>query len=399
MSVPGPQLQLLVADKAGVVRGTIGGYSELRAVARWGAAETLEVTLPTSHPRLADVVAPGARLILRHRPDVSAAWSLVTSGTVSPQRSGGRGRSLVTASVVSDWARLMTGLLGWPNPAGAVASGWLSGQGDDGAQWTMTGPAERVALALIAANVAHGATPVTVVVPPVGRGDTITVSVRMKPLADVLFPLVTQAGVGIRVAPAPAGPGLVVTGHVGSLVPQVLTEESGVVVDGEFSLTPPTVTRVIVGGQGEGTERVFRRVVDTALESEWGLCLEGFVDARDLQSDTVPPTADAALAAALDARGRETLAEGAPQASASCELTESPAFRYGVRYRLGDRVRVQLDGAPVVEETVTEVAFSDTVNDGLVITPTVGVRTDPLRAVVNIASTALRGVRDLQAGR
>lgn len=396
------QLRLIVADKAGARRGTIGSYRECRAVPRWNAGGTLEVTLDADHPRVADLTTPGARLIAQYRTSASKPWRHLVSGTVNrQQRAGGRGRSVLTFSVLSDYDRVLGALLGWVNPAGGTADGWIDGQGDDEAYWRTSGSAERVALQLIAANAHRSSVPITATVPSPGRGPQTSVDVRNKTIQEALAG-VLALGVGLQVVPAADGPGLVVSGYVGRNIPQPMTEASGVVNDGSFEISAPTATRVQVAGPGEGTSRLFRLVVDEAREAEWGMSIETFRDARDLKSDAAegqPPTRTPALAAAMDARGMETLAEGAAKASASASLTESESFRYGVGYELGDVVTVALDGAPDITERITEVELSSKADEGLVTTPRVGERRDdPSTAVTRLAISALRGVRELQAG-
>jgi hypothetical protein len=401
--VAGEAIRLIVADKTGARRGTIGSYRECRVVPRWNAGGTLEVTLDADHPRVPDLTTPGSRLIAQHRTSPDAPWRHLVSGNVTSRgRSGGRGRSVLPFSILSDYDRVLGALLGWVNPAGGTADGWVEGQGDEEAYWRASGSAERVALQLIAANAHRSSVPITAVVPNPGRGPQTRVDVRNKTLQEALAG-VLALGVGLQVVPAATGPGLVVSGYMGRDIPQPMTEASGVVNDGSFSISAPTATRVLVAGPGEGTARLFRLVVDEAREAEWGYSIEVYRDARDLKSDAPdgePPTRSPALAAAMDARGMETLAEGAAKASASASLTESAAFRYGVGYELGDTVTVVLDGAPPITERITEVELVHKPKEGLTVTPRVGERRDdPTTAAIRMAIAAQRGVRDLQAGR
>src|SRR5699024_6880157 len=120
-----------------------------------------------------------------------------------------------------------------------------------------------------------------------------------------------------------------------------LTESSGIVQAGSWSQKPPTVTRVVVAGPGEGRARKFVTVQDTAAEGQWGVSIEEVRDARDVEED------DPQMEQTLLARGQETLDEGAAQYTLTATLSETENFRFGVAYDLGDRLPVQLRGAPV----------------------------------------------------
>lgn len=399
MIVNDPRLQLIVADKHGVRRGTIGSYRECRAVTRWNAGGTLDLTIEDDHPRVSDLATPGSRLIALYRTAADRPWRPLTSGTVNSHgRTGPRGRTALRFGILSDFDRVFGGLLGWVNPAGGTSDGWVEGQGEDEAYWRASGSAERVVMQLLDANRHRFSVPITLTIPNPGRGPRVDLDVRMKQLREALAPALA-AGVGLTVTPAADGPGLMVSAYVGREIPQTFRESSGVIEDGSFNITAPTATRVLVAGPGEKTDRLFRLIVDEEREAEWGLSIEVYRDARDLKSQTDPPTRDAALAAQMDARGAETLAEGAPRASASASITESESFRYGVGYELGDVVTVALDGAPDITERITEVELSSKADEGLVTTPRVGERRDdPSTAVARLAISALRGVRELQAG-
>src|SRR5690606_1362482 len=63
--------------------------------------------------------------------------------------------------------------------------------------------------------------------------------------------------------------------------------ELGNLAQFEMTHTAPKVTRVVVGGGGEGTARLFREVADTDAETEWDRRVEVFRDARDTSETDV----------------------------------------------------------------------------------------------------------------
>lgn len=100
----------------------------------------------------------------------------------------------------------------------------------------------------------------------------------------------------------------------------------------------------LVGGEGEGTARRYQAV---EIDSSSGLDRrEMYVDARDLQSTSTDAAGketkltEAEYIAALQARGKEKLAEKQPERALSFEVNNS-AFVYGEHYGLGDLVTVR----------------------------------------------------------
>src|SRR5690606_12693345 len=137
-----------------------------------------------------------------------------------------------------DW-RLLRNVLGWPSPDRA-----LDAQ-DQVTHRTITGAAETVVKTLVAENaITRLGLPVTCATDQ-ARGDTITVDARFAPLADVLFPAVEQAGLGVVVYQE--GAGLVVDVVAPGEHPRVLSEASGAVQSWSLAASSPGATRVVVG--------------------------------------------------------------------------------------------------------------------------------------------------------
>lgn len=372
-----------VFDKSYVRKGPLGAPKSLSGEVVKNEAGSLEFTVAADHPRVPDLTAPGARVVVNYRPTPSSEMFLI-SGRVQEAAGGGPASAPWRRfTVVDDFTLLTDEVQCWPNPTGTISQ-----QGDDEAYFTRTGPAETVLKQILAPNVARDGIVLTIPA-TAGLGSTITGSMRFHTPYERLWPAVDQAGVLVRVRQSGATRVLDVT--VPTAYPRVLTQQSGVVVSGEFSVEAPTVTRVTVLAGGEGTARVVRRKIDTAREAAYGVRLNATRDARDV--DAADPNLEALLTERMD----EVLAEGAPKASLKCELVETDSFKFGVTFQLGDRVSVRLADAPVVTDSVRSVAFEWTPDDGVRVTPRVGEWADVSDAPLVKHVTALtRAVSNLE---
>lgn len=385
MSLTGPTPQITVWSKAYARTGFIGAPSSLKLNLRHNAVSDAEFVVSTASPYLDAVQAPGARITVDYLG--SQVFSGPISGSTRRGPAGAGNQLEVTFTAVGDW-RLWNRLLGWPQPGSAVGS-----QGT--AYDTRTGPAETVAKGFAAANVARLSSAIgpVMVATDLGRGDVITVQSRMHVLTDRLFPAVDTAGIGLSVQQAVAADGtssgLVVDAYEPATYPRTITDRSGVLVSWEQTSTVATATRAIIGGQGEGTAREFRRVIDTALEAATGDVVEVFVDARDTS-----------VAAEQDARGYAALAENAPMTGLKVELAETPTFRYGDSLRVGDSVTLSLaNGAVTLTDVVREATLTWDEN-GLNVVPLIGDRTVDARSLLGKALGQLqKAIRDMKAGR
>jgi hypothetical protein len=182
------------------------------------------------------------------------------------------------------------------------------------------------------------------------RGATIPggVPLRMHPLADKLFPAVEAAGLGVTVWQADTTPGvpagLVLDVYEPVTHPRTLSVKGRTLKQVTMTRTRPAASRVIIGGQGEGTARTFRSLTDTAREAQYGMRAETFRDARDDNTATV-----------LDARGQETLTENGPKNGVSLILAGSGIFKYGPGgFHVGDRIPVKVADGITVTKVVKE---------------------------------------------
>ena len=374
----------------------LGGINSPRSAnvtIRHNAISTCEFVLDDDHQYAGDLATRGARVIVEYM-GLDEPVRLM-SGIVSA--TGARDGSVGTVTyTVKDDKSLFWELLGWPAPTQPIDQ--QGEDDDDGAYYVLNGQsAEYTLKRVVERNIPHVDLPVSIV-PNQGRGDTLQFSIRFHPIADRILPMLDQAGIGMDCYQDGAGVTVDVYEPVDRTDRPVLTEASEVVVDGTWSQEPPKVTRVVVGGPGEGKARRFIRVPTAAnlpsdRELMWGVSIEQWIDARDLEEDSGTLVAD------MQRRGQTALDEGAPEYRLSAVLSETDSFRFGVAYGLGDILPVQLDGAPVITDRVRSITFDLSPDAGLVITPTIGLEGDwehvTFRHLVRVA----QGLRNQEVSR
>lgn len=327
--------------------GWVGRPRDLKPTPRHNMISTASFTIDADHPRAAALMQPGARVtIYRHGEfQMSGPVRLVT-GTFEIA-------STLSFSVEDDF-RILHNWLAWPKPSAP-----LTGQNVE--YRTITGPAETVVKTVMSENAVRLGFPLTVT-PTQGRGKVGTYTFRFHPAYDRLFPAVDQAGIGITIKQE--GNGLQLDCYTPRNYEHLLSPASGTVVGGSYSLASPNITRVVVGGQGEGVARTFKGFPDTARETTWTDIIESFQDARDTSTGDV-----------YAERATEALAEGAPLSGLSLELSETKHFRYGGDgLRIGDRVSAKI-GDQIFTDTLREVQLSWD-QEGDQAKPVVGQRTD-----------------------
>lgn len=365
--------KLTVYNKSFVRQGWIGDPLRLEAVARHNNASSLRLTLASNSAKVGLLLNPGNRIVCEYE------GQHLISGPVRAR--GGDSTGGINFDVVDDF-RLVTRVLGWPSPTGALST---TTPGTQAAEYhTVSGPAENVAKAFIRANaVTRLGLPVTVEA-DAGRGDPITVAMRFHPLYDRLFPAFDTAGVGLSVKQQ--GSGLYVSVYVPTVYTKPLTEASGVVQEWHWVNKNPEATRGVVGGQGEGTARNFVRFVDSARETYWGDVVEVFRDARDTSSGSV-----------YLERAAETLAETGEQSGLSVRFSETKNFRYGA-FSKGDQITLGIGPGLTVTDLLREVKFVWTQEKGLETEPLMGeIQDNPDVAMAKALRKNAADIRNLRS--
>lgn len=358
-------------DKNFTRKGQIGKLISFDVLIAHNAPGSCTFTIDANNRRVPDLVADGARVTVDYYPG-STYQPIRYSGPVFNTHGEGQGEQATrTFTIVDDWSAVMNGILGYPSPD--ADDDHQLGTGNSG-YYRSTGPAETVVADIVGKNATR--TGSSLVVPASqGRGDTVTVQIRFHPLADRLFPVVDQAGIGVRVVQV--GDHLELQMYEPTTYPRVLTEQSRVIQGNSFDLTAPTVTRPVVAGGGESIQRKIISYPNAALESELGRVLETFIDARDVslyEDDGTTPNPN--LAADMQARADEAFTDGARKESMDLTLVERGAFRFLIAFRLGDRVSAQMNQSPVITDIVRSVQISQQIGKAITVTPKVGDWTD-----------------------
>ncbi|MGB5930744.1 MAG: hypothetical protein WBH03_21355 [Cyclobacteriaceae bacterium] len=357
---------LRVCDKAGVALEQISDPSSASMVLRHGATDTGSVTLPADHPRVPMLMADGARYVLQS----TYTGTRLSSGTIRGDQGNGKpvpstdGLTKVDGSatwnLVDDHA-LLSDVNAAP-PAGETHD-------------RLTGSAETVAKTLIGTALTRVGIPHSIQADE-GRGGTIKVAARWQPLSDVLYPVVTNAGIGIRVRWVTEDAEFHVSTYEPVEWPVTLTPESGAVDDWSWSRTYPTATRVVVLGPGEGDARVKVEVPDAALETALGTVREVVVDARDVADiDAGAGRTLTDVENDLQARGDQALAEAARTVGVELALAKTVELAYGspTSFEIGDVLKVELvPDRSNLRLPVEEVALSYTPDKGFTVDPRVG---------------------------
>jgi hypothetical protein len=347
---------------------------------RWNAANTAYLTVPESHAIVPTLVADeGARCVV---------WMVTIDGDTLTKRKLVEGRvgtiagedapfGTVTIPVVDDWQDFAT-LLGWQVPGSAIGS-------QSTAEYARySGPSETRVKAAIAANATRLGRPWDVA-PSLGRGTSGPLELRMHSLADhVIAPLIEDR-LQLTLERDDVTGRWVVDVTEGETFPRPITPQSGVLSRWSWVKQPPTATRAVVGGRGDGTAREFALVVDTALEAELGVALEIFVDARNAEAG-----------APLAPYGWAELAKHRGKAGLTATLRETSWFRFAEAYELGDVVSVQI-GALEVEDVISQIEISHDVKGGFSVVPKIGLATeDPTERLVGFVKNVAAAVRGLE---
>lgn len=205
------------------------------------------------------------------------------------------------------------------------------------ARWHERGPAETLIKNLVVKNLGPDAlasrrVPGFSVAPSLGRGGDALVDTRLKNLLDVVEPVATSAGLRLGVQFSPGGLTFdtVPTRDLSRRVR--LSYVSGEVVGWEMTDRAPSVTAVIVGGQGEGVDR---RLDSRQRLDSWGRRIEIFKDRRDTDD-----------AGALEQEAKEELDKGISERIMKVTVQESETRKFGVAFDVGDTIT--LDVAPSV---------------------------------------------------
>ncbi|MEX8031675.1 hypothetical protein AB6V29_01420 [Microbacterium sp. 20-116] len=339
-------LRFVVDDKTGAYLRDVSGF-DAQAVLAPNVIPAAEFTAPSDHAVAPLVTLDGARCRVFFRGEEQFRGLIQETPGEGPD-------GTVTARVVGDLQCL------WSWYGRQVPTAPIVNQYQD--YRTYSGPSETVFKNALRENFTRLGVPWTVA-PDLGRGSQVQTQFRMHPLADKLIPLLDADNLTVVLTYIDdengRQTGVVVDVREPDTVPGVLTLETGIPDSYTYTRQAPTMTRVVVGGRGEGVEREFIEVIHQAREAEWGMIREGFVDGRNTEEG-----------ADLTVDAYEALADGAARVGLNTTLVETARFVYGKTYQVGDLVSV--DVAPVQTVQRISVAITETADEGVTVTPRIG---------------------------
>lgn len=299
---------------------------ECTAVLRDADVGSFQITVPAGDV-LSQRMGPGWRVVIQDDDQTVLSGPLTEVGESVAD-------STRTLTGVSDLQHVQDRML-----FGDPSKVW-TGQTAEG-KYVRSGPAETVIRDIVNANVGTGAVAARrqdgfTVASSQGRGKSVKVNDRDKPLLDVIRPLARAGGVTfdavqeqdsrivfrVRV-PVDRSRSVRFTAHNGGLT------------EGSYSLVAPTVNAAMAAGQGAGTY-LNRR--EYARATSWGRRVEEYLDQTSTDDD--PEIRQAA---------DELLDEGREGATASITAQEAEGCRYGTDFWLGDTVTVAFEGVTVSE--------------------------------------------------
>lgn len=238
-----------------------------------------------------------------------------------------------------------------PDPTTAVTSQ------NDSAYYKRSGLAETVVKDMIRSHVGQGARPenkrLMIVDPDSGLGKQVAINSRFQNLLEEVKSLASAGGIRVQARMVQVGTGHeirlgVVEGR--DLRKAVRLSQTNGALDGyTLEESAPTLTRVLVGGQGEGTARTL--ILREGNPNDWGINALQFEDRRD--TDDV---------ADLRQAGDEALEGGQESASITIGVNEIPHLRFGERFDLGDTVKVELNTGVEINDVVqsADITWSET---------------------------------------
>ena len=421
---------------------------------RHNALSNFQYRLRAGDPMIEDFMRKGTRVTMQYR------GAPLMSGVVRTKQGDLLPNGDLVCQVQGDW-RLLQNTVAFVAPGHPIvptsmesfseqgwAQAWLPGGGADagpdgttqgqygyyvwpdgsaGSGGVFVAASESAIKTIVGANFARLGRPVTVM-PDLARGGDartagILPNVRMARLDEALGPILDWSGLGVRLMQQARGSTIELEVYEPTEWSAPLTVGSGIVDGGSWSLNPPASTRSIVGGPGEGVDRAFWSVADTALEDEYGDVIEIFRDATGAGLNWPSALADAYRVAKyyllrpgvsgadktrfsdyLTNAAQTGIAEGAPTSSVQATLAESATFYFGGidGVQLGDAVTIKTGdelGAESFTEKVTEAKFSLTASE-FSVEPILGTKTDdPARALADAVARLAASQRRIVTSR
>ena len=378
-----PQITLFTPDYRRVA--PINFFESLKLSLKWNGLSTLELVVSGDHSRLDGLTRPGARLV------VDYGGGQIFSGPVRRVHGVGPWRSSRVTITCEDDIRLLWRMLLWPVPyrSSIIGMEWRANR--DYAHYS--GAAESVAKKALRDNTWRFP-PDIFMVDDKSRGRYIKdFQARFHVFADKLLPVLSWARMTVTVKQfenvKQDQRGLLFDCVPAVTREHVLTAESGSIVSWEYVRDAPKATAVVVGGRGEGKDRLFCEDFDALAEDEWFDRVEVFKDARNTDSEHVH----------LIDEAEQVLSELGATSGFKIELAESDVLRFGPGNLMpGDLIYVDVGSGPIAEIVRQIDVECVSPGDGWTkVTPIAGDYEDnPSALLARRVADLAAGVRDLQ---
>ncbi len=184
------------------------------------------------------------------------------------------------------------------------------------------------------------------------RGASIRKSVRFPVLGNVLGELAVLINLGFRVIQRGSGLKFETYASTDRTAEVRLDINNDTLAGHRVQIGPPTVTRVLVAGQGDLTDRTFIELTNaeaTAAETKWGRRIELFKDQR--QTDDPDE---------LENAGKDELEKGGHEMVAVQVVPmEDSALDYGRDWNMGDWVTVVVNGTEIYSQVTGFIMKAD----------------------------------------
>lgn len=339
---------------------------------------TWKLQLNAEHPLAAVLSTPGAGIIVTGPSDVLFSGPVTKTETAVTATDP---LGTLTVEGVDDTI-ILSDMLAWPDPANGNANS------QNFAYDERTGAAETLMHAYVNANCGPSAPAnrrrTGLIMGTNGaRGASVSKAARFQQLGELCKELADPAGLGFRVVQR--GANLVFETY--AVADRTKEARLGVVnntlAGQRVAVSTPQKTRVIVGGDGDGSNRLFVGVDNAdslAAEADWGRRIENFIDERS-STDT----------AELTQKGTEALADGGTTVRAAQAVPmEDSALDFGRDWFLGDRVSVIVGNAEMAAVVTGMVLKVD--SDGYRLGAILG---DP--APLDAAAAEAKAAKDLES--
>lgn len=378
-----PHVTLFTPDYRRVA--PINYFESLKLSLKWNGLSTLELVVSGDHSRLDGLTRPGARLV------VDYGGGQIFSGPVRRVHGVGPWQSSRVTITCEDDIRLLWRMLLWPVPyrSSIIGMEWRANR--DYAHYS--GAAESVAKKALRDNTWRFP-PDIFMANDKSRGRYIKdFQARFHVFADKLLPVLSWARMTVTVKQfenvKQDQRGLLFDCVPAVTRDHVLTAESGSIVSWEYVRDAPKATAVVVGGRGEGKDRLFCEDFDALAEDEWFDRVEVFKDARNTDSEHVH----------LIDEAERVLSESGATSGFKIELAESDVLRFGPGNLMpGDLIYVDVGSGPIAEIVRQIDVECVSPGDGWTkVTPIAGDYEDnPSALLARRVADLAAGVRDLQ---